>query len=350
MIPSTLTDNYDALLTTTLRAMQPRIRDNISRGSVFLNFLNMKGKWRKVNGGERIQVALMHAQNNTADIYNGYGVLNTTPQDGITSAFYDWSQLSVSITISRKEQRQNSGAAKIIDLLRSKTMQSEVSIKELLNNCVVGGRITVSSALGQFLPRIGTLDSEANGPQPLAALIDADPDRSFAIGNINPSTHAFWRNQATSSVATTFAGYKGELNHMYNDCSKGSGGKPDFMLSDQTAWETYWASLASQERYIIDDKRVVDVLGGNDALKFRGAAWVWDEVTPDVETNAEVVSGIGTHTVSTVFFMNSEAMEFITDAQTDFITTPFVRQPKWAHRQNFAVGSLRNNDALAPVA
>src|SRR5262245_38357727 len=95
--PSVLTDDYGALLTTTLRNMQPRLRDNISRGNRFLAWLNMRGRTRTVNGGERVQVALMHAQNSTADIYAGYGLLNTTPQEGITSAFYDWSQISVSI-------------------------------------------------------------------------------------------------------------------------------------------------------------------------------------------------------------------------------------------------------------
>ena len=42
-IPSSLTDNYDALLTTTLRAMQPRLHDNISRGSKLVAWLEARG-------------------------------------------------------------------------------------------------------------------------------------------------------------------------------------------------------------------------------------------------------------------------------------------------------------------
>ena len=322
-IPSSLTDDYGALLTTTLRNMQPKLRDNISRGNQFLAYLDSKGRMRKTDGGERVQVPLMHQQNSTADIYQGYGILNTAPQDGITSAFYDWAQISVSITISRKEERQNSGRSKAIDLLKSKTMQSEVSAKELLNNCIVSGRITASSASGRFLARIGTIDTSASGPLPLPALIDTNASRSVAIGNINGNTYSFWRNQADSSTATTFAGFKQELNNLYNDCSKGTGGSPDIFLSDQVAWETYWNSLQTQERFV--DPKTLDVLGGGDALKFRGAVWIWDEVVPDTETNATVVDSVGTMTVSTVFMMNSQSMEFITDSETDFITTPFVR-------------------------
>jgi len=324
-VPSSLTDNFDAILTTTLRAYQPKLRDNISRGSKFLGFLESKGQFRKQDGGERVQVNLMYGLNSTADIYSGYGTLDTTPQDGITAAFFDWSQLSVSIAISRKEERQNSGKSKILSLLESKIMQAESSGKELLNNCITAGRITASASLGRFLPRIGRMDSGATGPQPITALVDANPSRSAAIGNINPSTYSFWRNQATSSVATTFAGWKAEMNNVYNNCSKGVMGNPDVMIGDQVAWETYWNLMAVQERYVIDDKKTLDILGGSEALKFRGATFIWDEIVPDVETNAELVDAIGTPTVSNVHFLNTSTFEWVEDAQTGFITTPFVR-------------------------
>src|SRR3989304_6913770 len=103
-------------------------------------------------------------------------------QDGITSAIYDWAELAVSITISDKEKRQNAGEAKVIDLLKAKTTQSEVSIRELLNNCLMAGKITsgASSSLGQFSARTGRLDSGASGPLPLAALIDSNASRSVS--------------------------------------------------------------------------------------------------------------------------------------------------------------------------
>lgn len=338
--PSTLTDPYGALLTTTLRNMQPRIHDNITRGNRFMGYMNMRGRVRLEDGGERVKVGLMHGRNSTADIYSGYGLLDTTPQDGITSAFYEWAQLSVSIAISRKEERQNSGKSRILSLLDSKITQAESAGRELLNNCFVAGRITASAASGQFLARIGRMDSNASGPLPLAALIDTNASRSVAIGNINGNTYSFWRNNADSSTATTFAGYKQEMNNLYNDCTRGSGGSPDLLVGDQVAWEQYFNALQNFERYLVTEKRVVDVLGGmngaDDLLKFRGATFIWDEVVPDTETNAEVVDAIGTHTVSTIFFVNSEAMEIVVDSGTDWITTPMVRP----ENQDARVGQL----------
>ncbi len=325
-IPSTESVSYDAVLSTTLRNYRRKLADNITKGNQVLAWLRSKGRFSKQSGGYNVHIPLMHAQNSTADIYSGYGLLDTTPQDGITTAFFDWSQLSASITISNLEKKQNKGEAKIIDLLKSKTMQAEVSLQQLLNNCLVGGRFTTAAGNGADLNlrRIGRLDSGALGPYPLGALIAADPTVSVSIGNINGGTYSFWRNQATNSNASTFIGFRNELSHLYNNCTKGVQGAPDLALSDQVAWETYWLSLTQNERYIVDDKRTLDILGGSDVLKFRGAAWIWDEVVPDLDTPASAVDGTAL-TNSTVFFVHSPSIEYVVESDTDFDTTDFVR-------------------------
>lgn len=324
-IPSSVTDAYDALLSTTLRNYQPKLKDNVTRGNKFIAWLDSKGRTRKVGGGHQIAEPLMHAQNNTADIYRGYGLLDTTPQDGITTAFYDWAQLSVSITISHLEERQNSGKAKILDLLQAKTMQSEVSLKELLNNCLVAGKITAGSAQERIVARTGRLDSGASGPLPIGNIIDVTAARSVTLGNINGGTYSFWQNQATASTATTFIGLKNEMNQVYNNCTKGVAGSPDLLLGTQAAWETYWLALQNNERYIRSDKSTVDILGGSDALAFRSSAFIWDQVVPDPDTSFNPVDSIGTDTHATIYFINADAMSFITDTETDFKTTDFVR-------------------------
>ncbi len=331
-VPSSLTDSYGALLTTTLRAMEPTLRDNITRSNKFLAWLQAKGRMRSQDGGERVKVPLMYGLNSSADTYAGYGLLDTTPQDGITSAFYTWAQAAVSITISRLEERQNSGKSAALSLLQSKTTQAMNSLKEYMNNAIVAGKISsgASSSTGQFIARTGRLDSGASNVLPLSALIDASPTRSVSIGNINGNTYAFWDNQASNaSSITTFAGYKNALNHLYNNCARGVMGAPDLMLGTQVAWEQYWNSLANQERYLITAPKTVDILGGSEALAFRQCAFVWDEVCPDPGTNGNVWENLGLSSgevqKDTVYFINSESMEWIYDAQTDWITTPMVR-------------------------
>lgn len=332
----TVNEVYDAVLTTTARAMNRMVANNITRGNKLCSWLKMNGRWRSQAGGERIQVALMYAHNSGADIYQGYGVLSTTPQDGITSAFFPWAQMAVPVSISGLERKKNKGSSRIINLLESKEKQSEATAQELLNNCVVTGRIA-SGATGnrnQFSPRIGALDPSALGPLPLPALIDADPTRSVSIGEINGAAgnNTWWRNHSAAGTTATYRGYLRDKLRMYNLCSRGIMGNPDLILSDQYIYEVYWNSLQNQERYVVTDPRIIDVLGGSDMLKFKGAIHIWDEVVPDVgTTTAHIPDAIGTLTNgavqsgahSTEYHINSSAMEYVYEEETNWSHTPF---------------------------
>ena len=79
-VPQSVTDNFDALLSTTLRKYaDTKLHDQISRGNKVLAWLDSKGHWIRQDGGYQVQVPLMYAQNSSADIYSGYGQLDTTP-------------------------------------------------------------------------------------------------------------------------------------------------------------------------------------------------------------------------------------------------------------------------------
>src|SRR5512139_2989461 len=114
--PSTNTVYYDALLSTTLSAYRKTLVDNIFKASAFLSGLRTYGGVEYQNGGERIAQPLMYEQNQTVKSYRGADVLDTTMQDGFTTAFYPWRQVGGTIAITRLEERQNSGEAAILNL------------------------------------------------------------------------------------------------------------------------------------------------------------------------------------------------------------------------------------------
>jgi hypothetical protein len=145
--PSQNTVNYDALLSTTLSAYRDTMVDNIFKDSAYLAFLRESGI-EKQDGGERIAQPLMYGSNSTIKSYAGEEVLNTTLQDGMTTAFYEWKEIAGTIGITRKESRQNSGEAQITNLLQKKVVQAEMGMREELNRQLVAG--TVSSAT--FVP------------------------------------------------------------------------------------------------------------------------------------------------------------------------------------------------------
>jgi len=321
--PSSNTIFYDALLSTTLDAYvgSGSMFDNIFKDSAFMAAMRLMDGVDTQNGGERIRAPLMHGKNLTVKSYSDYDTLDTTPQEGITTAFFEWSELGGTISISRKEERQNSGEAAKIQLLTTKIKQAEMSMREELNIQLLQG--TVDSA--EFVP--GNSGKDLN---PLAYFLrkdnTANPTSGGNVGNIAAS-EAFWRHNTAvidnASVDTgnafalnvsTYTGLVVALRRMYNFCSRGSGGSPNLAVFDQLSYETYENALDDKVRYT--NTKLADM--GFDNIKLRGATCIWDEVVPDVDNGTTAI------TAGTIFFLNTKFYKLIIDSETDVVTTPFV--------------------------
>lgn len=321
--PSTNTVYYDALLTTTLDAYRAKMVDNIFKSSSFLAALKKYDGIDYQDGGERIRRLLMYEENTTFSSYRGYDIIDTTPQEGMTTAFYEWGEIGGSISISRREERQNSGEAAILNLLQQKITQAEMSIKQKVNQQLVQG--TVSAAT--FVP-----GNSAKDLYPLGYFFSKDvtaaPVAGGNVGNIARETYAWWRpitakfssasgdtGNSIAIAATTWKPYKLALLRTYNWCSRGADGSPpNLLVSNQESYENYESGLDEQKRYQDDGLASM----GFDNLKLKQATWIWDEYVPDIS------SGTTALTYGTIFFLNTRFYQLVIDKQTDFVTTPFI--------------------------
>lgn len=103
MAQTQLTLDYDSMLSTTFFKVRRKMYDTVYLSNVFFNWLHRQGRKRLEDGGERIQVPIRVGKNSTAGSYSTYEILDTTPQDNVTSSFAQWRQNAVSITIARIE-------------------------------------------------------------------------------------------------------------------------------------------------------------------------------------------------------------------------------------------------------
>lgn len=324
--PSTNTVYYDALLSTTLDAYVGggTMFDQIFKDSAFLAYLRLTDAVKKQNGGERIRVPLMYGDNSTIKSYSGYDTLDTTPQDGMTTAFYEWREIGGTISISRKEERQNSGEAALINLLESKIKQAEMTMRETLNSQLLLGTVSGTT----FIP-----GNEAKDLNPLGYFLrkdnTANPTAGGNVGNLAAS-NTWWRHHTSvfdsgskdtgndfALSVSTWKGLNVALKRMYNFCSRGTGGAPNCVVFDQTSFESYESSLDDKVRYT--NTKMADM--GFDTVKLRGATCIWDELVPSIDTGD--VAGAATF-VGTAFFLNTNFYHLIIDSQTDIVTTPFV--------------------------
>ena len=282
--------NFDALLSTTFANYRSKFVDTVSKSFFLFWWLYSKGRKRTENGGESIIIQLMYGKNTTVKSYSGYDTLDVTPQEGLTAAKYPWKQVAGSISISRLEERKNSGEAQIINLLKSKIMQAEISMRDALNTMF-------------FSDGTGNNSNDLYGLQ----LLVEDGTAWGSLGGIDSSdaANAWWRNQYINISGASWAtNGLDKMRTLYNSTSRGNE-HPDFGIIDQTGFEYYEKSLVPAERF--EDKTVGDAGFGN--LRFKGMVLGFDEICP----------------AGFLWMLTSTYIELVIDAMTDMITTDFVR-------------------------
>lgn len=292
------TTSWDALVSTTLKNYTPKIEDNLFTNVTLLYWLKEAGHIEKVNGGEQLVEPLLYEANDTVGAYAGYDNILTTPQDGITSAIYDWKQYAVSVAISGLEEAKNRGESAVVSLLKAKVDQAEMSLMDGMNKMFYGS--------------IGSQDPAKvwNG---LPTLIEAAAKASqtstvggIASSNTDASGNRWWVNQYKSIATGQFK--IGDLSSLYNSCSNGRI-HPDFILTSQQMWERYESLLQPQLRY--QSTKAADA--GFENLLYKSAPIMWDAPLSNTSTNSKM------------YFLNSKFLKLKVHSDVWLKSTPFEK-------------------------
>lgn len=276
--------NVTTLLTTTnsKRRKGKEIQDAVFNEMVLLSFLHDKHRTTE-DGGATILVPIMSAGSNAAQFYDGYEEVNVNPQEGFTLAQYKWKQASAPITVSGREDRiQNAGSSEVIRIVDAKTRQAELSLKDMINQAFFTTS-PASTAIGSLVTSI---------------------DATSTIGDINSSSNTFWQASVTASGSFAAQGLTDVRTKFNLLSSRNPVGGLDLLLSDQASFEYYEAALQPQQRFAGTVGN-----GSFENLMFKSAPWTYD---------LAATSGV-------IYFLNSDALEFVVHSGTDFIMTDWVR-------------------------
>ena len=314
MPPSTLSLSYDAVLSTTFFNWSKTLHDTVSKSNYFFYHLMKEAEdsWELIDDlGDRAAFPLMY-EIGTADSYSGYDPLDVTPTDGITTAFYEWRQASVPVSISGLEEEKNSGEARMISLLKAKTKQAELGIHDFMNKSLLQGN-GGSSITSPYT-------SAANGSQfvdPLPLLIKYDPTTATTVGNIPQGTYSWWRNKTYNSTSSTYKAFLKELRKLHRDVCKGPGGKPTMHLADEDSFGLYEAALADMHRNTSYQRADIPF----DNVLFRGKPVTWDEYVPDVQGGSATQSTAS----GTWWMLNTEFWKMKVNRRRNFVATTFQK-------------------------
>lgn len=278
---SSLSQNFETLLSSTLHKVlgTGAFADNIFNADPFLSWLRSGERIKVIDGGERIRVPILYEASSAGGYYSGYDLLDTTAQEGHTTAFFTWKQLAYSISVSGFELRVNAGSKeKINDIQEAKIKQAALSMAD-------------TAATGVFSDGSGSGNLQITG---LGAMHEATPGTT-SYADI-PTANTSWQNQTGSSatIGAIATNLMGELRTLMNNCTQGSGGvdtSPDAIFTTQTVHEGLEALLFPMVRYAPNPSGGADA--GIETLKFKGASVLWDTFCPSGELHAVNSAHIG---------------------------------------------------------
>jgi len=310
------TRTLNSLVTTTLDSYSKEMADVIFGSNYGYYMLKEKGCFHPQEGGTYLDENVMFEMNSTAAWYEGYETIDVTPQDGMTNMQYPWAELAAAVSISRREERINSGRSRLLNLLEKKIFQAEETLIYKVNLALQGtGRFNVAQTTREMAG--------------LRALIPEVP-ASYDAGGLD-GDNTWWQNKVLGNSGTAFtwlyASTSGTgpvvptgiqaMRVLYNNCSKGSGGHPDIILCGQYMYESYEAGLGAQHQYT----STKEAEAGYDVIKFRGAKMYWDEeivtasVTKDEAASSKAVG----------YFINSKTFKILYDSQSLFSHEGFIK-------------------------
>ncbi len=272
--------SFNALASTTLANYRNTLEDNLTTQVGLWWWLKEKGRVRKESGGSSIVIPLLYGSNSTAGSYAGYDTLALTAQEGVTSAQYNWKQHNVTIAISGIEKAMNNGKEKVIDLLKAKVQQAEMTASENFEDMFLGNGT-------------GNASKDFDG---LGNLIGA----TGTVGGIDSTDalNSWWRSYENNTAGVLTVA---QMVTAYNSAARGPT-HPDFTVTTQALYEKYESLVAPALRY--SDSKTADA--GFQNLMFKGSVFTYSD---------SIAAGI-------VYFLNSAFLKLVCHTDVWLKPTP----------------------------
>lgn len=285
--------NFDTLTSTTLINYKKTMTDNIFTANPLFYWLKEKNQMKTDNtGGSKIAVPLMYGMNSTAKSYNGYDVIDVIPQEGLSAAEYEWKQYAVGISISGREEFQNSGEGRLINLLEAKIKQAELTLVDLFAADIM---------------------KASPGTDDLVSIPVVCPSTGYgALGNITSTASAnVWWSCYDTTAASTSVTYDNLIPKTFDvllNTAKGND-RCDLGIMPSAVYLGLEKTLTATINFVpgLQNKKAVDV--GYDNYRIKGCTIMYDE---------NCTSG-------TAYFLNTKYIQLVTGAGKDFVNTPWIK-------------------------
>lgn len=241
---------YNEISSITRDKFIPKLIDNIFASNILFQRMRKGKMYETYSGGKKILQPVLYAVTSAAGSYSGTDTLNVSANDQISAAEFYMKQYYANITISRKDELENSGDAQIVDFVKAKVQSAEKTLSQLLGTAIYNAGTDADELIGLRL----AIDSAGT------------------YGGISRTDYSWWSAQedSTTTVLTIPA-----MQALYGDATVGND-VPTLIVTTQDIYDDYSGLLQPQERYV--DTKTAD--GGFVNLMFKNTPVVVDGQAP----------------------------------------------------------------------
>jgi hypothetical protein len=300
--------NWGEMATATLEHRRKKIADTVSKNNILYYEMRRRGRQKTIGGGRTIITPIMiGVENSNFQWYVGREALNVAGQEVLTSAEFPWKQYACGVSMSGLEMLQNDGKEQVIAMMGARIQHAEKTIENQLHNSAYGDGTDFS---GKEMGGLALLVSETAGA---------------TVGGINSTTSTWWDNKrSVLGALPTTANIYASMLALYLSQSRGTD-KPGLIMSDNTYYAIYMASLQAQQRFM--DKNLAGA--GFTNVMFLTAPVVYD-------------GGMGGFAPAGMQFLNLETFEIIMHSKRNNVVLSGPRRPLTEDSETIVIAGMGN--------
>lgn len=273
------------------RHIIPQIVDNIYGGNLMFFRLNAMNK-KRLQGGTQIEVPLNYSRFTAGGFYQGFDLLDVSPQDTVKNGAWDWKQAYVPVSIDD------------LTLLKA---DSPIAVVNFLTFYFENAQTELAAILGAAVWNDGAV-TNTKAIDGLQGAID-DGGVATTYGGILRSSNTWWNCQDDSTTATLTA------TSMRSSVSAAStGGRTTTVIVGTAAnYNRYWKICQDNQVFF------TDTAGGRDeqlaSAGFRNL--LFDSIPFCVDVNVPA---------NHIFYINEDYLYLYVNENRDFAMKEF-REP-----------------------
>jgi hypothetical protein len=315
---ATVNGYADALNAVTFAAVEPnKVYDQVFDTSPLFAILKTTGHIKEQRGGLFIQRQFNIGKSPNAGWYTGAGGWTLAKFEGLIAAGWDWKLAHDAVLILGEEIVRNSGADEaIVDLVQERVDVASLTLPDL-----------IAADFYKNNPYGTNSDSTVGNPasiEGLAVLVD-DGTISNTVGSLSRTTYPSLKAKVNYNNALG-ASFISSLETLWLAANRGQSSRVNLNLTTELIYGSFWNSLQSPERYVIDPRRIeamgLKTTGGND-LAFNDAPVLLDEKCPTGVFKPGTGAGSGGYW----YGLNLDWFDFVVHPDRFFTLGEWMRDP-----------------------